>query len=94
MRATPPAANPSNMISSSFAPCNSPVPRLIARSMLSAGMFTARAFWMSVRRAGLEATSFPDAPTTIMISLAILLKILPFLASAAPFLCLILAHLL
>ena len=91
---TPPAAYASNTISSSAAPPSSPVPFLMARSMLSAGMFTALHFPRIVRSVMLAAGSPPPLRAEIVSSLASLLKIFPRLASVAAFLCLIVAHLL
>ena len=76
------------------APCSAPVPFLMARSMLSAGMFAALHFDRIVRRVMFEPGSPPLARAEIVSSLASLLKILPRLASAAPFLCLMVDHLL
>jgi hypothetical protein len=64
----------------------SPVPFLMARSMLSLGMFTPRAFSMARRRRGFAVGSPPPMPAAIEISRMIWVKILPRLASAAPFL--------
>src|SRR6185295_11711719 len=74
-------------------PSSSPVPFWMARLMLSAGMFTALAFSTAVRRRGLEPGSPPPMRAAIDISRMILVKILPRLASRAPFLCLMEAHL-
>src|SRR5690348_4174106 len=60
--------------------------------MLSAGMFSAFAARMAVRRRGLASGSPPPMRAATVISLIILVKILPRLASSAPFLCLIVAH--
>src|SRR5688572_6088654 len=76
-----------------MAPSSSPVPFWIARLMLSAGMLTLFALSTAVRRRGLEATSPPPMRAAMDISRMILVKILPRLASRAPFLCLIEAHL-
>src|SRR5687767_1571813 len=65
----------------------------MARLMLSAGMLTLLALSTAVRRRGLEATSPPPIRAAMDISRMILVKILPRLASRAPFLCLIEAHL-
>ena len=56
------------MTSSKFA-ASRPDARLIADSILSLGMFTARAFWMQRRRAGFEFGSEPPVFTEIVISL-------------------------
>src|SRR5579864_8335567 len=61
--------------------------------MLSAGMFSAFAARMAVRRRGLESGSPPPFFAAMPISLMRRVKILPRLASSAPFLCLIVAHL-
>ena len=74
-------------------PSSSPVPFWIARLMLSAGMFTDLAFSTAVRNRGLELGSPPPMRAAIDISRMILVKILPRLASRAPFLCLMEAHL-
>src|SRR5256885_13194808 len=61
--------------------------------MLSAGMLTALAAVMAVRRRALASGS-PPVRAAIMISLIRRVKVLPRLASRAAFLCLIVAHLL
>src|SRR5450759_1467872 len=63
----------------------------MARLMLSAGMFSAFAATMAVRRRGFMSGSPPDL-AAIAISLMRRVKILPRLASSAPFLCLMVAH--
>src|SRR6516225_7586428 len=66
----------------------------MARSMVSMGTDASRAFWNMVRRVGLLSGSPPPslaATSTCRISLA---NSLPRALSAAPFLCLIVAHLL
>src|SRR5215470_19011538 len=65
----------------------------MARLMLSAGMFSAFAAAMAVRSRGLESASPPPFFAAMLISLMSRVKILPRLASSAPFLCLIVAHL-
>src|SRR6185312_5433221 len=60
--------------------------------MLSLGMFSALAAAMAVRRRGLLSGSPPPALAAMVISLISWVKILPRLASRAPFLCLIVAH--
>src|ERR687884_2112200 len=60
--------------------------------MLSEGMFSALAAAMAVRRRGFLSGS-PPPLAAIVISLIRRVKILPRLASSAPFLCLIVAHL-
>src|SRR5215216_635355 len=70
------------------------MPRLIARSMVSFGMFCALASVTALRRRALESTSpLPPVRAATVISLIIFVKILPRLASSAPFLCLIVCHL-
>src|SRR5579883_1704944 len=64
----------------------------MARLMLSLGMFSALAAAMAVRRRGLPSGSPPPALAATMISLIRRVKILPRLASRAPFLCLMVAH--
>src|ERR1051326_6140689 len=64
----------------------------MARLMLSAGMFSALAAKIAVRRRGLESGSPPPFFAAMLISLIRRVKILPRLASSAPFLCLIVAH--
>src|ERR1700721_322188 len=64
----------------------------MARLMLSAGIFSALAATMAPRRRGLESGSPPPFFAAILISRMSLVKILPRLASSAPFLCLIVAH--
>src|SRR5579862_6741709 len=61
--------------------------------MLSAGMFSALAARTAVRRRGLPSGSPPPALAAMVISLIRRVKVLPRLASRAPFLCLIVAHL-
>src|SRR5580658_8280692 len=63
------------------------------RLMLSAGMFSALAAAMAERRRGLPSGSPPPERAAMVISLMMRVKILPRLASRAPFLCLIVAHL-
>src|ERR1700689_4738803 len=64
----------------------------MARLMLSFGMFSALAAAMALRKRGLPSGSPPDL-AAMLISLMSCVKILPRLASSAPFLCLIVAHL-
>src|SRR5579871_2519290 len=61
--------------------------------MLSAGMLTDFASAMIVRRRGLLSASPPPLRAATVSSLMMRVKILPRLASAAPFLCLIVCHL-
>src|SRR5881409_617606 len=63
----------------------------MARLILSAGMFSALAAAIAVLRRGLVSAS-PPFLAAIEISLIRRVKILPRLASSAPFLCLIVAH--
>src|SRR6266852_714377 len=65
----------------------------MARLMLSAGMLTDLALSTAVRSRGFEAGSPPPIRAAIDISRMILVKILPRLASSAPFLCLMECHL-
>src|SRR5206468_4727536 len=65
----------------------------MARLMLSAGMLFALASAMMVRSRGLLSGSPPPARAATVSSLMMRVKILPRLASAAPFLCLIECHL-
>src|SRR5256885_8412003 len=91
--AAPPGPYASYWASSYEMPGSSPVPRRIARLMLSAGMFCALASAMIVRSRGFMSGSPPPARAATVNSLMRRLKILPRLASRAPFLCLIEAHL-
>src|SRR3954447_7390024 len=61
--------------------------------MLSAGMLTDFASATIVRRRGLLSTSPPPARAATVNSLMRRVKTLPRLASAAPFLCLMVCHL-
>src|SRR5436190_9350544 len=60
--------------------------------MLSAGMFAAFASAITVRRRGFMSGSPPPLRAATVSSLMMRVKILPRLASRAPFLCLIEAH--
>src|SRR5205085_11045512 len=71
-----------------------PVPRWIARLMLSAGMFADFAASTAARRRGFDSGSPPPFFAATVISLMIFVNRRPRLASAAPFLCLIVDHLL
>src|SRR6187200_725630 len=71
-----------------------PAPRAIARSMLSFGIELSRAFWIAVARFALPSGSPPPSRAATMIARESLEKSLPRFASAAPFLCLMLDHLL
>ena len=62
--------------------------------MLSFGMLAARALIITVRSLGLEFGSPPPIRAAIEISLINFVKILPRFASARPFACLMVAHLL
>src|SRR5216683_4531417 len=73
------------MISSKCcASTSSPVPRLIARSMLSFGMLCERAVKIALRSRGFAAGSPPPVFAAMLISLESLLKRLPRFASIAP----------
>src|SRR6202167_5792687 len=65
----------------------------IARLMFSCGMFSALAARIAVRSRGCPSGSPPPPLAAIVISLMRRVKIFPRLASSAPFLCLIVAHL-
>src|SRR6187397_3218821 len=65
----------------------------MARSMFSRGMLFALASAMMVRRRGLVFGSPPPLRAATVNSLMMRVKALPRLASAAPFLCLIVCHL-
>ena len=70
------------------------MPRLIARSMVSLGMFCALASETALRSRAFASTSpLPPVRAATVISLISLVKSLPRLASRAPFLCLIVCHL-
>src|SRR5213593_1788783 len=66
----------------------------MARSMLSFGMLFALASATAARRRGLPTTSPPPMRAATVISLRMRVKTLPRFASAAPFLCLMVDHLL
>ena len=74
-------------------PWSSPVPRLMARSMLSAGMLTSRAFCIASRSRKLMLGSLPASRAATVISLPTLVKVWPLRASTTAFLCFIPAHL-
>src|SRR5512143_3091589 len=61
--------------------------------MFSAGMLTDLASATMVRRRGFESGSPPPARAATAISLMMRVKMRPRLASAAPFLCLMVCHL-
>src|SRR5256885_12814658 len=75
-------------------PSSSPVPFLMARSMLSHGMFSALAASIAVRRRGLPPASPPPALAEIVISRIRRVNSAPRLASVTAFLCLTCFHLL
>src|SRR5918996_4317736 len=81
------------MISSYETPGSSPVPRRMARSMFSRGMLFALASATIVRSRGFFSGSPPPLRAATVNSLMIRVNTLPRLASAAPFLCLIVCHL-
>src|ERR1022692_4553358 len=64
----------------------------MARLILSCGMFSALAARIALRNRGLPSGSPPPAFAATVISLIRRVKILPRLASSAPFLCLMVAH--
>src|SRR5437667_11910874 len=66
----------------------------MARSMLSLGMLFAFASATAARRRGLPSASPPPSRAATVISLRMRVKTLPRFASAAPFLCLMVDHLL
>src|SRR4029450_7052018 len=71
-----------------------PAPRAIARSMLSFGIELSRAFWIAVASVAFPPRSGPPSRAAPMIARESLEKSFPRFASAAPFLCLMLDHLL
>src|SRR5450755_1289313 len=66
----------------------------MARSTLSFGMLAAFASATAERRRGFEFGSPPPIRAATVISLMMRVKVLPRFASAAPFLCLMVLHLL
>src|SRR3954465_9853 len=72
----------------------SPVPRLIARSIMSLGVLWARAETIALRSRALLAGSPPPVLAAIVISRANLLKSVARFVSIAPLKCLTLDHLL
>src|SRR5437899_1218754 len=90
---TPPGPYPSNITSSYCSPSSCPVPRWMARSMFSLGMFSFLAAATAVRRRGFAIASPPPTRAAIVISRISLVKTRPRLASVAAFLCLMVAHL-
>src|SRR5437867_4592575 len=93
MTAAPPDPYASYCASSYDTPGSAPVPRRVARLMLSAGMWFCFASAMIVRSRGFMSGSPPPARAATVNSLMRRVKILPRLASAAPFLCLMECHL-
>src|SRR5712664_1114160 len=89
---TPPGPYPSKVDSSYCSPSSCPVPRRMARSTFSPGMFAALAASMAVRSRGFEFGSPPPMRAAMLISRMIRVKTRPRFASVAPFLCLIVAH--
>ena len=89
---TPPGPYPSNVTSSYCSPSSCPVPRRIARSILSLGMFSFFAARIAVRSRGLEFGSPPPIRAAIVSSRIRRVNARPRLASVAAFLCLIVAH--
>src|SRR4029077_4789737 len=73
-------------------PSSSPVPRLIARSMVSIGTDAPRAFAYIVRSVGFASRSPPPSRAATSSWRMSLAKSLPLAASFAPFWCLIVAH--
>ena len=67
---------------------------LMARWMVSLGIFNPRAFWTADRSLGLDSTSVPPTLAATVISLINLVKSFPLFASLAPFLRLMVDHLL
>src|SRR5712664_2798396 len=80
------------MASSYCSPSSWPVPRRMARSMFSFGMFSFLPAKIAVRKRGLEFGSPPPIRAAMLISRMIRVKTRPRFASVAPFLCLIVAH--
>ena len=81
------------MVCQSAPPASSPLPRLTARVMLSAGTEFFLAFWMASNRVGLPVGSPPPVRAATSMFLMRRAKSLPRLASMAAFLCLVVAHL-
>src|SRR5919201_794244 len=82
------------MCSNALASAPAPLPRAIARSIVSLGIDASRAFSTAFWSARLPAGSGPPSRAATMIARDSFEKSLPRLASAAPFLCLIEDHLL
>ena len=91
--AIPLEAYPSKVTSSYDVP-SSPLAFFIVLSMVSFGIFVPLAFCIAVRNLGFVSCSGPPAFTATVNSLIIRVKILERLASCAPFLCFMFAHLL
>ena len=92
--ATPAGAYPSYMMSSLFASAfSSPVPRLIAVSILSLGTCSAFALVIMVRRVALDPASPPPSRAATSMLRTSFAHSFPRALSAAPFLCLMVAHL-
>src|SRR6266849_4491378 len=89
---TPPGPYPSKVASSNCSPSSWPVPRRMARSMFSLGMFSFLPAKMAVRKRGLEFGSPPPMRAAMEISRMTRVKTRPRFASVAAFLCLIVAH--
>src|SRR5438128_11047675 len=82
------------MCSKAVASAPAPLPRAIARSIVSLGIEASRAFSIAFWSARLAAGSCPPSRAATMIARESFEKSLPRFASAAPFLCLIDDHLL
>src|SRR5919198_5243683 len=82
------------MCSNAAASAPAPLPRAIARSMVSFGIEAARAFSIAFWSARLPAGSGPPSFAATISARVSLVKSWPRFASAAPFLCLIDDHLL
>src|SRR5919201_3236140 len=82
------------MCSNAAASAPAPLPRPIARSIVSFGIDASRAFSIAFWSARLAAGSGPPSRAATMIARESFEKSLPRRASAAPFLCLIDDHLL
>src|SRR5436190_14379313 len=82
------------MCSNAAASAPAPVPRAIARSIVSFGIDASRAFSIAFWSARFAAGSAPPSRTATMIARESFEKSLPRRASCVPFLCLIVDHLL
>src|SRR6202030_2386458 len=89
---TPPGPYPSNVTSSYCSPSSWPVPRSMARSMFSFGIFSFLPARMAARSRGFELGSPPPMRAAMVISRMTRVNTRPRLASVAAFLCLIVAH--